>query len=71
MFKLITRYKTKECVFNDDPIRHFKKSYDNESRRALKTTRSRTTERNMVRFVKWSISVNDRINDRAMDRHVR
>ena len=50
---------------------HLMKSCDGEACRVIKTIKSRTIEINMVRFGKWSISINNRIMDRPVRGAVR
>ena len=51
-FKLITKHKNKDFIFNSDQIRHLVKSHDDEARQVLKIIRSRTAEKNMAIFGK-------------------
>ena len=70
-FKLITKYKNKECKFNSDPIRHLMKSCDDETRMLIEKIRNKKEEINMVKFGKCCINTNDGVIDRPVREAVR
>ena len=47
------------------------KSFDDEVHRVLKVINKRTEERNMVKFGKWTLRINDRVMDRPFREAVR
>ena len=59
-FRLMKKHKNKEHDFNNHTLRNLMEPCNDKSRRVLNDIKNRNEDRNMVKFGKWNIRVNNK-----------